>query len=353
MRAPQTEVRQVGRIVRDLTREPLSAEETALVQRELSALADEAACVAARCDLCHTSADERKLKSCHVCNLVRYCGRECQGVGWPAHKLACKVLAADREILSAALALDSAPLLPLDGIFAGLRSRGHAGAYEAAAHLSFLLRRCDLAPKGEGDAASDEAAAPRFVRLLASPGLAAGGLRTYRAAAVLRSLLDRPSGPQTAATIVAAGALPLLVSAVSLPSQHMDLGSIWSLRAAADAATELLGALARQTGLGPSIIDAGAVPALAAHLKLLRRPGAVSPTAAASSALRSLRFTAAVGHVRRSAAPVLSVLKSAAPTGRRRVAPAVGRDPQHPQLGLRPVHEGPGAALHRRRLHHA
>ena len=90
MSGPRTEVRQVSRIVRDLTREPLSAEETALVQRELSALADEAACVAARCDACQSSADERRLKSCHVCNFVRYCGRECQRerdglpTSWPA-----------------------------------------------------------------------------------------------------------------------------------------------------------------------------------------------------------------------------------------------------------------------------
>ena len=40
-----------------------------------------------------------RLRSCNACGAVRYCGSECQRADWPAHRLACKTLAADREVM--------------------------------------------------------------------------------------------------------------------------------------------------------------------------------------------------------------------------------------------------------------
>ena len=294
--------RPVDAVLQDLVRRPLNANETSLVRGELAALAADIRRVAGRCDACQSRGGERgPLQPCDDCAVVRYCDSKCLDAGSSAHQLVCNVLAADWEIAEAPLALDPAPLLPLEGILERLRSGDFAQAYEAAAHLAFLLGRCDLAPAGERGLVWDEIAAPAYISNLVS-SLESGGLGASRAASVLRPFLDRHNGPQTAATIVVAGALPLLVCAISLPSLHVDLGSIWSLRAAADAATELIGALARQPGLRPAIIEAGAVPALAAHLKLsleprpsawpeFRRPGVASMWGAAAGALAGLSLT--------------------------------------------------------------
>ena len=40
-----------------------------------------------------------RLRACDACDAVRYCSRECQRADWPAHQLACKILATDCEIL--------------------------------------------------------------------------------------------------------------------------------------------------------------------------------------------------------------------------------------------------------------
>ena len=97
-----------------LTREPLSAGETALVRAELAALAHDLRRLAGFCSSCQATAGaERKLKKCQECRVVKYCDRECQGAGWAVHKLACKVLAADCDISEASLVFDPALLLPL------------------------------------------------------------------------------------------------------------------------------------------------------------------------------------------------------------------------------------------------
>ena len=36
-------------------------------------------------------------KVCRGCQLVRYCGKECQLAAWPGHKAACEARAAERE----------------------------------------------------------------------------------------------------------------------------------------------------------------------------------------------------------------------------------------------------------------
>ena len=40
-----------------------------------------------------------RLSACKGCSAVRYCNAECQRVDWPAHKLVCKILASDRELM--------------------------------------------------------------------------------------------------------------------------------------------------------------------------------------------------------------------------------------------------------------
>ena len=39
------------------------------------------------------------LRACDACDAVRYCGRDCQRADWTVHRLVCKILAADREIM--------------------------------------------------------------------------------------------------------------------------------------------------------------------------------------------------------------------------------------------------------------
>ena len=39
------------------------------------------------------------LRACDGCDAVRYCSRDCQRANWAAHKLVCKILATDRELL--------------------------------------------------------------------------------------------------------------------------------------------------------------------------------------------------------------------------------------------------------------
>ena len=43
--------------------------------------------------------DGVRLRACDACDAVRYCGRECQLMDWPCHRLACKILSIDREIM--------------------------------------------------------------------------------------------------------------------------------------------------------------------------------------------------------------------------------------------------------------
>ena len=40
-----------------------------------------------------------RLCACAACDAVRYCGRDCQRADWTVHRLVCKILAADREIM--------------------------------------------------------------------------------------------------------------------------------------------------------------------------------------------------------------------------------------------------------------
>ena len=92
-------------------------------------------------------------------------------------------------------------------------------AYESAAHLSILLRRCGHAPAdGGGDDLLDELA----VHATAIPCLAAclepGGLGAAAAARALRPLVERDTGPLTAADIAA---VPDVLA--SLVGAHVNL----------------------------------------------------------------------------------------------------------------------------------
>ena len=40
-----------------------------------------------------------RLCACKGCAAVRYCNAACQQADWPAHKLVCKILACDRELM--------------------------------------------------------------------------------------------------------------------------------------------------------------------------------------------------------------------------------------------------------------
>ena len=213
-------------------------QETSSVVEELSILADDVRRMSGQCASCGHSMG--RLKSCHGCGFVKYCGRECQRAGWPAHQLVCRTLNADREISKTVVAtglarraahdiLDSysarAPLRPLAGIVSRLRGDGHVKAYDATVHLSFLLGSCDLVTAEKKGALFGEIAASGCIPLLVS-SLAVGGLRACRAAHALCILRYGSAPLETEPALVAAGALPLLVKAVALPSQHADLGGI-------------------------------------------------------------------------------------------------------------------------------
>ena len=54
------------------------------------------------CSACGVGAVEgAELKVCTGCLYARYCGRECQRAAWPAHKIACPLLASDRDVYEA------------------------------------------------------------------------------------------------------------------------------------------------------------------------------------------------------------------------------------------------------------
>ena len=218
-----------------------------VIRGELMALAADVERSAGLCGACQ--ATESRRRYCKACFYVKYCNGACQRAGWGEHrhKEACRVLAADRAIAegAASFALNPADLPPLSDILAGLNDGAHAGAYEATARLSLLLGRNDgPAYTGGGDALWDGIVASNGVPSLVA-SLAAGGLRACRAAGALRACLERSAAPR-AQIMVDAAALPPLVRAISLPSLHADLSDFWGLRAAADAASELLGA-----GWGP------------------------------------------------------------------------------------------------------
>ena len=262
--------RQLDRSLRALGKAPLGEVEISFPNKELGgAVSEDVQSAAGRCSACLSSSGERK--SCHACGFVRYCNRECQTAAWPVHKLVCKVLAADREIVAAPKLAASAPLLPLATIWERMRGGGHAEAFEANAHLCVWVARCDMEESVvHGNALRQEIMASGGIVDLVS-GLRAGGLRTVGAAMVLTPLiLDYP---EAIPPIVAAGALPPLLYAIALPSKHADFGPR-SLFAAASAAAELLNRLeieSPERGLGPAIVDAGAVPALVNYLEFTTR----------------------------------------------------------------------------------
>ena len=257
------------------------------------------------------------------------------------------MLAADRAIAEgmATFSLDPSELPPLSDILAALKEGGgHAGAYEAAARLSLLLGRDDGPAYAEGEDALWDgiAAADGVPSLVAS--LAAGGLRACRAAGALRACLERNAAPR-AQILADAAAMPPLVRVIALPSIHADLSGFWGLRAAADAASELLGALARQPDRRPAIVEAGAIPALVSHLLLSRqaRPEAwpaaalwqrgATAAGAAADALASLVLTDAAG-----VAAAVAAAECAEGPNQRRGA----RSPRQPRR------EGPRSRLSRR-----
>ena len=48
---------------------------------------------------CAEDGDGVRLRACDSCDAVRYCGRECQREDFLCHRLACKILSTDREIM--------------------------------------------------------------------------------------------------------------------------------------------------------------------------------------------------------------------------------------------------------------
>ena len=278
MSASRQARRQLGRSLKALGKAPLEASEISPFNSELGAVAEDVRLAAGRCAACLSTSGERK--SCHACGFVRYCNRECQTAGWPSHKLICRVLAADREIVSAAKLTESTPLLPLDTIWERLRSGGHAEAFEATSHLLVWTCRSDrdlpsrsvsTAGPEHISAFSDEIAASDGIALLVK-GLEAGGLRAVAVLGVLDPLVSRC--PEVGASLVAAGSLLPLIYAISLPSKHADFGKVWSiLRAADDSAllVGLLGASSARLPRAPAIVEAGAVPVLVEYLTFVMR----------------------------------------------------------------------------------
>ena len=277
MSASRQARRQLGRSLKALGKAPLCVVEIFDFDEEISLTAEDVRLAAGRCAACPSTSGERK--SCHACSFVRYCNRECQTAGWPSHKLVCRVLAADREIVSATQLTESAPLLPLDILWERLRSGSHSEAIEATAHLRIWADRCEsdfqsrsVSTVGPGhiSALADEISASDGIALLVK-GLAAGGLRAVVAAGVLVSLVLLC--PEMAAAIFAADALPPLIYAIALPSKN-DLGRVWSILAAADTAAQLvdvLGASSAGRPWAPAIVEAGGVPVLVDYLTFVMR----------------------------------------------------------------------------------
>jgi len=77
---------------------PDEVEEEKSLMEPLKAAAAAAATVCATCAL-KTPAGGGKLRWCVGCRFARYCSTDCQKKNWPVHRLVCKVLAVDREIL--------------------------------------------------------------------------------------------------------------------------------------------------------------------------------------------------------------------------------------------------------------
>ena len=284
MSASRQARRNLGRSLKVLGETPLEAFEVSFISKALAIVAEDVKLATGRCAACLSTSSERK--SCHACSFVRYCNRECQTAGWPSHKLVCKILKTDREIASATKLSESSPLLPLDTIWERLRSGGRVEAFEATAYLLMWEDRCGILRIGDrhsgllsrrasptelerGAALWDEVVASSGVALLV-PRLASGGMCMILAAGALAPLaLGRPDA---CATIIAAGALPLLVNALALPSRDITFAARWSLFTAADAAAHLIATLASDfKALGPALVDAGAIPALVNHLVLVQR----------------------------------------------------------------------------------
>ena len=294
MSTSRQERRQLGRSLKALGKTPLSEFEVSPFGDEISFTAKDVKLAVGRCAVCLSTSGERK--SCRACGFVRYCNRECQTAGWPSHKLICRLLAVDREIVVKWSVPSS--LLPLDTILSRLRSGGHFEAYEAVVHLHIWVDRCgptsdseeeSSAAPGHIDALIGEISASGGVALLV-PGLAAGGLRALETASLLASLVG--DHPEMGAAIIDAGALPLLINLVALSSTRADFEDYQSCVTAADGAVSLLRRLV-DCELGPSVLD-GALPALVNYLDFAsREPSESRPPARSSSRLeRSVRALA-------------------------------------------------------------
>ena len=221
------------------------------------------------CDACRSETGERK--SCHGCSFARYCNRECQTVGWPSHKLVCKILAADKEIATKLpMVTASSPLLSPKLFWESLRGGSNADVYAAAMYFAIVLKRayaenrgaaCAAALQPSGGAAMPADGVPLLVSLLG-----AGGLRAAGVATLLAFILRVRRDADISTALVSAGAVPLLVVACALPFRYPSLELRWGLRCAATSATEVLGMLAPAHVFGQAILDAGAVPVLLASL---------------------------------------------------------------------------------------
>ena len=81
-------------------REPFRLGSLEIVKEEISSQKFFTESIREKCGACGAADGSGvRLRACDACDAVRYCDRECQLSDWPAHVLACKILASDREVL--------------------------------------------------------------------------------------------------------------------------------------------------------------------------------------------------------------------------------------------------------------
>ena len=100
--SPQRGTRPAPPLPAVFTTEPFRPGSLEATKKALSRQKSEAESLLASCGACGAvegGTGGVRLCACAACDAVRYCDRECQRADWTAHKLVCKILAIDREIL--------------------------------------------------------------------------------------------------------------------------------------------------------------------------------------------------------------------------------------------------------------
>ena len=83
-----------------LPREPLRLGTVEPFRKSIADQKSRSEAIRACCGVCGAAdGGGVRLRACDACDAVRYCGRECQLMDWPCHRLACKILSIDREIM--------------------------------------------------------------------------------------------------------------------------------------------------------------------------------------------------------------------------------------------------------------